>query len=61
MLPGMATTIPPVQQLGKGPTGPAVTQSFVFSSNPPEYPTIPPVQQRGFGPFNVNPNAGVPV
>jgi len=57
----MATTIPPVQQLGKGPTGPAVIPSFGFPSNPPEYPTIPPVAQLGKGPFNVNPNAGVPV
>jgi hypothetical protein len=57
----MATTIPPVQQLGKGPTGPAVTPSFVFPSNPPESPTIPSVAQLGKGPFNVDPNAGRPV
>jgi len=55
----MATTIPPVQQLGFGPQSVAVTPAFVFPSNPPSYPTTPPVQQRGFGPFNVNPNAGV--
>lgn len=55
-------SIPPVQQLGKGPSPEfAVTPPFVFPTNPPEYPTIPVVQQRGFGPFNVNPNAGVPV
>jgi hypothetical protein len=32
----------------------AVTQPFVFPSNPPTYVTSPPVQQLGIGPKQAN-------
>jgi hypothetical protein len=57
----MPPTIPPVQNLGKGPVGRAVITPFNFSSNPPEYPTIPPTQALGKGVVYVNPNVGVPI
>jgi hypothetical protein len=57
----MPPTIPPVQNLGKGPVGRAVITPFNFSSNPPAYPTIPPTQALGKGVVYVNPNVGVPI
>ena len=55
----MAPSIPPVQLLGGGPTGPAT--AFVFPSNPPEYPKTPAPRDLGKGIIYVSTNASMPL